>query len=101
MECINVSCACLISRLKGKICSTEKTGLVHELYGLFVIVLMAFLYFYYFIPLFSGNTIHFAGKNSVTAMGREHYFFRLGVPVKGYTGAYIGFFAVFSLFSPE
>jgi hypothetical protein len=60
-----------------------------------------FLYFYYFIPIFSGNTIHFAGKNSETAMGREHYFFRLGVSVKGHTEAYIGFFSVFSLFSPE
>jgi len=68
MECINVSCVCLISRLKGKTCSSEKTGLVRALYGLFVIILMAFLYFYYFIPIFSGNTIHFAGKNSETEL---------------------------------
>jgi hypothetical protein len=97
MECINVSCACLISRLKGKICSSEKTGLVRALYGLFVFILMAFFVFLLFYSYFSGITIHFAGKNSETAMGRD-YFFRLGVPVKGYTGAYIRFFGVFSLF---
>jgi hypothetical protein len=35
-------------------------------------------------------------------MGREHYFFSLGVPVKGYTmGPILGFFPVFSLISPE
>ncbi len=64
--------------------------------GLFCIFIILFL-FLAGIP----GTIHFAGKNSETAMGKEHYFFRIGVPVKGYTGAYIGFFAEFLLFSPE
>jgi hypothetical protein len=41
---------------------------------------------------FSLYTIHFAGKNSEAAMGRKHYFFSLGVPVKGYTGAHTWIF---------
>ncbi len=41
---------------------------------------------------FSLYTINFAGKNSKAAMGREHYFFRLGGPVKGYTGAHTWIF---------
>jgi hypothetical protein len=41
--------------------------------------------------VFSLYTIHFAGKNSEAAMGREHYFFQ----VKGYTGDYTSIFRGF------
>jgi hypothetical protein len=51
MECINVSCDCLISRLKGKICSSEKKGLVRVLWtiryysnGLFCTFIILFLF---------------------------------------------------------